>query len=180
MTLFPSFVRPKFSIPDLDFSGTVLQCGPSAPSKYKPGTRMFGSLIPAKAVLSGKGVLAEYIVVDEETAPMGVVPDGMEMSDAAGLGSCGQTAVFLCRRAGVKEGDRVLVNGASGGVGTMAVQVARAMEASFVVGICSGRNEEFVKGVGADEVSLWLGLKERVLTRSVSEGCGLSSPSTGA
>jgi NADPH:quinone reductase-like Zn-dependent oxidoreductase len=141
---------------------------------------VFGSLIPVKAVLSGKGVLAEYIVVDEETAPMGVVPDGMEMSDAAGLGSCGHTAVFLCRRAGVKEGDRVLVNGASGGVGTMAVQAARAMGASFVVGICSGRNEEFVKGVGADEVSLWLGLKERVLTRSVSEGCGLSSLSTGA
>jgi NADPH:quinone reductase-like Zn-dependent oxidoreductase len=152
MALFPSFVRPKFSIPDLDFSGTVLQCGPSAPSKYKPGARVFGSLIPAKAVLSGKGVLAEYIVVDEETAPMGVVPDGMEMSDAAGLGSCGQTAMFLCRRAQVKEGDRVLVNGASGGVGTMTVQVAKAMGASFVVGVCSRRNEDIVKNIGADDV----------------------------
>jgi reticulon-4-interacting protein 1, mitochondrial len=113
---------------------------------------VFGSLIPAKAVLSGKGVLAEYIVVDEETAPMGVVPDGMEMSDAAGLGSCGQTAMFLCRRAQVKEGDRVLVNGASGGVGTMTVQVAKAIGASFVVGVCSGRNEDIVKNIGADDV----------------------------
>jgi reticulon-4-interacting protein 1, mitochondrial len=114
---------------------------------------VFGSLIPAKVVLSGEGVLAEYIVVDEETAPMGVVPGGLEMSDAAGLGSCGQTAMFLCRRrAGVKEGDRVLVNGASGGVGTMTVQVAKAMGTSFVVGVCLGRNEDIVKNIGADDV----------------------------
>jgi NADPH:quinone reductase-like Zn-dependent oxidoreductase len=154
MTLAPSFIRPKFSIPDLDFAGTVLQCGPSAPSKYKPGTKLFGSLIPTKAVLSGKGVLAEYLIVDEETAPMGIVPEGMEMSAAAGLGSCGQTAIFLCQRAKVKEGDRVLVNGASGGVGTMTIQVARAMGASVVVGVSSGRNQEMVRSIGADEVSL--------------------------
>jgi NADPH:quinone reductase-like Zn-dependent oxidoreductase len=111
---------------------------------------------------------------------MVVVPDGLEMSNAAGLGSCGQTAVFLCRRAGVKDGDKVLVNGASGGVGAMTVQVARAMWASFVVGVCSGRKQEFVREVGFDEVSLWLGLKEKILTTRASEACGLSSTSTGA
>jgi len=90
--------------------------------------------------------------VNENIAGISVVPENVPMDEAAGLGSVGQTAVKMCQRAGIKEGDKVLVNGASGGVGTMLVQVAKAMGASVVVGICSGKNVEFVKEVGADEV----------------------------
>ena len=152
ISLFPSFILPKYPIPEVDFSGTIVQTGPLVAARFKPNTKVFGCLTPVKTVLSGKGALAEYIVLNEKIAGISVVPENVPMDEAAGLGSVGQTAVKTCQRAGIKEGDKVLVNGASGGVGTMLVQVARAMGASVVVGICSGKNVEFVKEVGADEV----------------------------
>jgi len=152
ISLFPSFILPKYPIPELDFSGTIIQTGPLVAARFKTNTKVFGSLIPLKTVLSGKGALAEYIVVNEKIAGISVVLENVPMDEAAGLGSVGQTAIKMCQKAGIKEGDKVLVNGASGGVGTMLVQVARAMGASVVVGICSGKNVEFVKEVGADEV----------------------------
>jgi NADPH:quinone reductase-like Zn-dependent oxidoreductase len=152
ISLLPSFILPKYPIPELDFSGTIIQTGPLVAARFKPNTKVFGCLTPVKTVLSGKGALAEYIVLNEKIAGISVVPENVPMDEAAGLGSVGQTAVKTCQRAGIKEGDKVLVNGASGGVGTMLVQVARAMGASVVVGICSGKNVEFVKEVGADEV----------------------------
>jgi NADPH:quinone reductase-like Zn-dependent oxidoreductase len=152
ISLLPSFILPKYPIPEIDFSGTIVQTGPLVAARFKPNTKVFGCLIPAKTGLSGKGTLAEYIVVNEKIAAISVVPENVPMDDAAGLGSVGQTAIKMCQRAGIKGGEKVLINGASGGVGTMLVQIARAMGASVVVGICSGKNVEFVKEVGADEV----------------------------
>jgi NADPH:quinone reductase-like Zn-dependent oxidoreductase len=152
MSLIPTFLLHKPSIPELDFSGTIFAVGSHASSRFAPGTKVFGCLLPAKMIRSGKGVLGEYIVVSEDEGSLSIVPDGVGMDEAAGLGSTGQTAVKMCLKAGMSDGKRVLVNGASGGVGTTVCQVARAMGASFVVGICSGRNAEFVNGIGVDEV----------------------------
>ncbi|KAF2493543.1 NAD(P)-binding protein [Lophium mytilinum] len=151
MLLIPQFLRAAPSIPEIDFAGTVVAVGSSAPSQFPIGARVFGCL-HLKAMTAGKGVLADYIAVSSDEAGVAVLPESWSFEEGAGLAACGITALNMCRAAGMQEGERVLVNGASGGVGTMAVQVARAMGAKEVVGVCSGRNVEMVKGLGADEV----------------------------
>ncbi|KAK0658703.1 hypothetical protein QBC41DRAFT_331854 [Cercophora samala] len=82
------------------------------------------------------------------------LPQGKKLIEGAGLMLAGCTALLQVRQAGVKRGDRVLVVGASGGVGSAALQMVRDAVGSggYVVAVCSGRNVELVKGLGADEV----------------------------
>ena len=151
---FMSFLSPfllpfrRTPVPGLDFSGVVVAAGPD--SSLEIGTRVCGAMsvgLHARNV----GSLAEYVVVPEGL--VAVVPAGMEMREASGLGIVGQTAVIAHREAeGLGKGSRVLVNGASGGLGAMVLQIAKGRGASWVVGVCSGANEEFVRGLGADEV----------------------------
>lgn len=141
------------AVPEIDFSGTVAAVGPTAPAQFPVGSKICGAFTVA-ANRKGLGSLAEYAVVSEETAAFSRVPGGVTMEEAAGIQCTGQTAVAMCEKAGLKGGERVLVNGASGGVGTMVLQVAKAMGAKEVVAVCSGKNAEFVKGLGADEVCL--------------------------
>ncbi|EER14551.1 alcohol dehydrogenase, putative [Perkinsus marinus ATCC 50983] len=97
-----------------------------------------------------KGALAEYTTAD--TSRIARVPDGMDHTTAAGLATAGDTALLALRKAGISESTRnVLIIGASGGVGCMGVQIAKSLGAK-VWGVCSGKNEEFVKSLGADEV----------------------------
>ncbi|MCJ1435267.1 hypothetical protein MMC27_004639 [Xylographa pallens] len=147
MSLFPSFLRGT-SIPEMDFSGQVLLAGPAVPSMLAPETPIFGSVSFA-AFMRGRGTLAEYAIVPAEF--VAVKPTLMSYAEAAGLNSTGQTAMKMMMKAKVKAGDRILINGASGGTGTLAVQTAIALGAE-VVGICSGPNAEMVKGLGAFEV----------------------------
>ncbi|OCK84213.1 NAD(P)-binding protein [Lepidopterella palustris CBS 459.81] len=147
----PSFMRRCPAIPELDFSGTVVAAGPTAPSQFPIGSRVCGTFTVA-ANRKGLGSLAEWIIVNEETAGLARVPPDMGMAEAAGLQCTGQTAVAMCEKARIKGGERVLVNGASGGVGTMVVQVAKAMGAGVVVAVCSEKNAELVRGLGADEI----------------------------
>ncbi|KAK0619745.1 hypothetical protein B0T14DRAFT_554897 [Immersiella caudata] len=81
-------------------------------------------------------------------------PEGKSLRESAGLLLSGCTALQQVDETGLKSGQRVLVNGASGGVGTYALQIARETvgREGFVVAVCSGRNVEMVKGLGADEV----------------------------
>ena len=95
-------------------------------------------------------------MVSEETASICIAPESMDLQNAAGLGSAGQTAVRMCQKAKIKGGERVMVNGASGGVGTTAVQIVKAMGACVEVGICSGKNAEMVSGLGVDKVSFYV------------------------
>ncbi|KAK0738867.1 chaperonin 10-like protein [Schizothecium vesticola] len=140
--------------PGFDFSGVVLALGPAVPasSGIKVGDRVAGSL-GARQVALGVGSLAEYISV-----PVGLVakvPDGWDGGQAAGgMGVAGQTAVLFARTIGEErvKGARVLVNGASGGVGVLLVQVLKGLGAGWVVGVCGGGNEGMVRGLGADEV----------------------------
>lgn len=136
----------------LDFAGQVVQLGSSVPVKLgiSVGTEVCGAF-NVLSVAVGRGSLAEYIEVP--AIKVAVKPKGIHPRDAAGaLGIAGQTAWLILKEAGVKAGDRVLVNGASGGVGSVLVQVAKAKGAT-VYGVCSGANAEFVKGLGAEEAS---------------------------
>ncbi|KAH8588153.1 hypothetical protein B0O99DRAFT_525532 [Bisporella sp. PMI_857] len=151
MATVPSIIRRCPAVPEIDFSGVVVAAGPTAPVQFPAGARICGSYTVA-VNRKGLGSLAEYIVVSEETAGLSRVPEGLDMAQAAGLHCTGQTAVSMCERAGIKGGERVLVNGASGGVGTMVVQVLKAMGCKEVVAVCSERNAEAVLKLGADEV----------------------------
>lgn len=138
-------------IPGLDFAGEVVKVGPSVPddSDVAVGSQVCGAL-NVISVAVGRGSLAEYIEVP--ASKVVVKPKGVDTIDAAGaLGIAGQTAYIVLKEAGIKAGDRVLVNGASGGVGSVLVQVAKA-KGAVVFGVCSSANAEMVKGLGADEV----------------------------
>lgn len=74
------------------------------------------------------------------------------MEEAAGLDSTGQTAVLICEKAEIKGGERILVNGGSGGGGTMVIQVVKAIGAKEVVATCSEKNVSHVRELGADDV----------------------------
>jgi NADPH:quinone reductase-like Zn-dependent oxidoreductase len=142
------FIMPvKFPcIPGFDLAGEVVEAGPGV-AGFPAGTR-----VHARITGSG-GASAEYALAGVDvTAPM---PAGMDFGEAAGLPLAGMTALQGLRdRVGLPmEGarERVLVVGASGGVGHLAVQIARAAGAT-VVGVCSGRNAALVAGLGAHEV----------------------------
>jgi NADPH:quinone reductase-like Zn-dependent oxidoreductase len=156
MQLIPTLFRTNPSIPETDFSGTTIKTGPKVPFSRAlvPGTAVFGSIPIGEHVSSGKGVLAEYVVVPAERVCL--KPDNVSFEQAAGLPIAGTTALSVLNLAKLKHGYKVLVNGASGGIGCMAVQMAKDVvgESGKVVAVCSGRNLEMVKGLGADEVIL--------------------------
>jgi NADPH:quinone reductase-like Zn-dependent oxidoreductase len=161
MQLCPMIFRTKPSIPEMDFSGTVVRTGPKVPVSREliPGTAIFGSVPVSQHVASGKGALAEVVVVPAESVCL--KPDNMPSDQAAGLPTAGVTALALLDCVKLKAGYKVLVNGASGGIGSMVVQMAKNSvgESGRVVGICSGKNLEMVKGLGADEVRLPISFK---------------------
>jgi NADPH:quinone reductase-like Zn-dependent oxidoreductase len=131
--------RPKTDRLGVDFAGTVEAVGKDV-TQFRPGDEVFG----------GKsGALAEYICVREAVAlkPANVTPE-----QAAAVPVAAVTALQGLRDKGrLQAGDKVLINGASGGVGTFAVQIAKALGAE-VTGVCSTRNVELVRSVGADHV----------------------------
>lgn len=136
----------------LDFAGRVVKVGSAVPAGLglAPGAEVCGSF-NVLSVAVGRGSLAEYIEIP--ASKVALKPKSLAPREAAGaLGIAGQTAYIVLKEAGVKAGDRVLVNGASGGVGSVLVQVAKA-KGAVVYGVCSGGNAEFVKSLGAEDVS---------------------------
>lgn len=124
-----------------DFAGTVEAVGPDV-TRFAPGDRVFGV---------GRGSFAEFDLV-AESGPIVHLPDGVTFEQAAAVPIAALTALQALRdKAHVRPGQRVLVNGASGGVGTFAVQLAKGMGA-HVTAVCSTRNVELVRGVGADRI----------------------------
>lgn len=121
-----------------DAAGVVEELGPQA-SRWKRGDAVY-------CAVTG-GAYAEFLVVDE--AQCARKPEKLSFEEAAAIPIAGLTALQSLRdKAGVEPGDRVLVNGASGGVGTFAVQIAAAM-GCHVTGVASTRNLDFVRGLGA-------------------------------
>jgi len=132
--------KPKNTTPGSDFSGTVETVGSNV-TEFKPGDEVFG----VRA-----GALAEYICV---TASRAVVlkPGNVTFEQAASIPTALVALQGLRDTARVKARQKVLINGASGGVGTFAVQIAKAMGAE-VTGVCSTHNVDLVKSLGADHV----------------------------
>ncbi len=109
---------------------------------FKPGDEVFGGV---------HGALAEYVVAREQGAIV-LKPQNMSFEEAAGIPIAAITALQGLRdHGGIKAGQKVLVNGASGGVGTYAVQIAKSFGAE-VTAVCSTRNVEMVRSLGADHV----------------------------
>jgi 2-desacetyl-2-hydroxyethyl bacteriochlorophyllide A dehydrogenase len=125
-----------------DVAGVVEQAGKN--SKFRPGDKVYGMLS-----YQGGGY-AEFLAVNEsQLAP---VPENISMAEAAATPLGAITSYQSFRIAGgIKAGTKVLINGASGGVGTFAVQIAKALGAQ-VTAVCSKRNLEFVRSLGADRV----------------------------
>lgn len=126
-----------------DLAGEVEAVGPKV-TGYEPGDRVFGEL-----GLQG-GANAEYVLVKQNRVAL--LPPSISWTDAAALPIAGLTALQALRtHAGLQQGQRVLVNGASGGVGAFGVLLAKLFGA-HVTAVCSGGKREFVLGLGADEV----------------------------
>ena len=156
MQLVPFIVRASQAIPEMDFSGTIVEIGSSVSSERNLaiGTEVFGSMPLSQHVKTVSGALAEYIVLD--CAAVVKKPTGISLEGAAGLGISGCTALDLIKAAKLKSGDKVLVNGASGGIGHLVLQMCRmgVGETGRVIAVCSSSNVEWVKELGANEVSV--------------------------
>jgi NADPH:quinone reductase-like Zn-dependent oxidoreductase len=138
--LFTGLRRPKSPRLGADAAGVVEAVGAGI-KLLKPGDRVFGLC---------KGAFAEYACGKE--AELAIVPDGINFEQAASLPIAGVTALQGLRDCGeLKAGQTVLINGAAGGVGTFAVQIAKALGAT-VTGVCSARNAELVRSLGADRI----------------------------
>ncbi|KAH7062475.1 hypothetical protein B0J12DRAFT_763748 [Macrophomina phaseolina] len=146
-----AFYRSGPYAPGIDFCGRVVaaSAASAAAAPFPPDTLVFGTLPPQPR--PPFGTLGDYAIAS--AAHCVRVPAGVPVDAAAGVGIAGLSALQALEQGGTRAGDRVLVLGASGGVGTWAVQVAkRGLGAGLVVGTCSAGNEELVRGLGADEV----------------------------
>ena len=133
--------RPRHPIPGRDLAGVVAAVGKDV-ADLQPGDEVFG--------WSTTGTLAEYACVPADQLVR--TPANLSAGQAAAVPTSGLTALQALRDiAHVQPGQAVLITGASGGVGTFAVQIAKALGAE-VTGVCSTRNVELVRSVGADHV----------------------------
>ena len=134
------FRRPKSPIPGTDIAGTVEAVG-SAVSEWRAGDEVFGIC---------KGAFAEYAVTESDQ--LVARPENLDFVQAAAVGVSAQTALQALRdQLKVEAGQKVLITGASGGVGSFAIQIAKSMGAE-VTAVCSTRNIERVTSIGADHV----------------------------
>jgi NADPH:quinone reductase-like Zn-dependent oxidoreductase len=133
--------KPKFTRMGVDYSGTVEAVGKSV-TQFKPGDDVFGAR---------RGALAQYVTQKEGNAIV-PKPANLTFEQAASIPIAAVTALQALRDKGkVQPGQKVLINGASGGVGTFAVQIAKSFGAD-VTGVCSTRNLDMVRSLGADRV----------------------------
>jgi NADPH:quinone reductase-like Zn-dependent oxidoreductase len=141
--LFTGFRKPKNETLGEEVAGEVIEIGEGV-TRYRTGDMIFGSAGPKF------GAAAEYLLISEDEA-ITRMPMGLSPAEAAGSVDGFLTAMpFLRDVGGLKKGQRILINGASGSVGSAAVQIARHFGAE-VTAVCSARNLDFVRSLGADE-----------------------------
>ena len=147
---YPFFIRavsgwrhPKVSVWGTEYAGVVERVGPDV-TRFAPGDRVFG-------YAEGRfGAHAELVAV-AESALVATVPDGVDLRHAAAATEGAHYALSSIRRAGVKPGDRVLVHGATGAIGSAAVQLLADLGA-HVIATAPTAHVELVRGLGADRV----------------------------
>jgi NADPH:quinone reductase-like Zn-dependent oxidoreductase len=136
--------NPKFSVQGSDVAGTVERVGATV-GAFKPGDEVFGN-----SFARGYGAFAEFMAVPEDV--LAEKPSSVSFEEAAAVPLAGMTALQGLRDHGkVEPGQRVLIVGAGGGVGTFAVQLARFLGAE-VTGVCSTKKAELVRSLGANHV----------------------------
>jgi NADPH:quinone reductase-like Zn-dependent oxidoreductase len=139
--MMAGLLKPKSEFLGVDFAGTVEAVGRDV-TQFQPGDEVFGAR---------DGAFADYVCVREERAVVHK-PAGVTFEQAAAVAVAAISALQGHRDKGqIQSGQKVLINGASGGVGTFAVQIAKSFGAE-VTGVCSTRNVEIVRSIGADHV----------------------------
>jgi NADPH:quinone reductase-like Zn-dependent oxidoreductase len=140
MRLVSGLLKPRYGVPGFDMAGKVEAVGKNV-KRFRPGDEVFGV---------GKGTCAEYASAKEDG--LALKPARLTFQEAAALPTSGLAALHGLRDAGkVQAGQKVLINGAAGGVGSFAVQIARSFGAE-VTGVCGTANVEVVRSLGANHV----------------------------
>jgi NADPH:quinone reductase-like Zn-dependent oxidoreductase len=134
---------PKFKIIGTDVAGHVEAVGRNV-TQFRPGDEVFGELSRC-----GFGAYAEFAAAPEKA--LALKPANLSFEEAATLPTAGCTALQGLRKGRIQRAQRVLLNGASGGVGTFAVQIAKSF-GTEVTAVCSTRNVDMVRSIGADHV----------------------------
>lgn len=142
------FARPKNPVPGTDMAGTVEAVGGKV-ARFRPGDQVFGETITANQWTNG-GAFAEYVSVHQDG--LEIKPRNVGFEQAAAVPTSGLIVLNnLQGRRSIRPGQKVLINGAAGGVGSIAVQIARARGA-LVTGVDSAEKLETVRSLGADSV----------------------------
>ncbi|KAH8692264.1 hypothetical protein BGW36DRAFT_400318 [Talaromyces proteolyticus] len=149
MKTLPSFSFISPWIPEIELSGEVVAAGEGAPAEVRdPGTHVVAFQKVPGPMIMGHGVLAEYVRLP--SSQVARIDATVNMASASGINCSGSAALKMVRTAGVREGHTVLVNGASGSVGSVLVQLCK-LRGAKVVGVASGGNEAMVRDLGVDE-----------------------------
>lgn len=138
------FSKPKKAIIGMELAGVIVSVGKDV-TKFKAGDEIYAS-----TYWEPSGSYAEYVTMPE-TGMLALKPSNLSYGEAATVPSGAQAALYFLRSANIQRGQKVLIYGASGSVGTFAVQIAKYYGAE-VTGVCSTANLELVKGLGADHV----------------------------
>jgi|SRR5271166_1076488 len=152
--LLSGLSKPKVTQAGVDVAGQVEAVGSNV-TQFKPGDEVFGVCIrypqdSGVKVWISQGAFAEYVCAPEST--LAIKPDNVSFEQAASVPVAAFTALQGLRDKGhVQPGQKVLINGAAGGVGTFAVQIAKSFGA-HVTGVCSTRNVDMARSIGADRV----------------------------
>ncbi len=141
--LVAGLIKPKYRIIGNDIAGTVEAVGRNV-TRFKPGDEVFGEVSRC-----GFGAYAEYVVARENA--LALKPANLSFEEAAAVPTAGCTALQGLLKGKIQSAQKVLIHGASGGVGTFAVQIAKALGAE-VTGVCSTKNAEMIRSIGADDV----------------------------
>lgn len=141
--LYLGLFRPKRTILGFEFAGEVIAAGKNV-KRFKQGDKVFGGT-------TALGCYAEYVCISEDDL-ISTMPANIGFEEAAPVSGSAVTVLnFLVGLGNIQKGQKILIIGASGGLGTYAVQIARHYGA-IVTGVCSTGNVQLVKGLGADEV----------------------------
>lgn len=141
--LWTGFLRPKHTIPGGDVAGCIESVGKSV-KNFKPGDDVFGDLADC-----GFGAYAEYVAIPENKIVL--KPTNVSYNEAAASAQASVVALQGLKKGKIRNGQKVLIYGASGGIGTYAVQIAKSYGAE-VTAVCGTRNIEKVRSIGADYI----------------------------
>lgn len=141
--LVAGLIKPRYRIIGCDISGTVESVGRSV-TQFKPGDEVFGEVSRC-----GYGAYAEYVTARESALAM--KPANLSFEEAASVPTAACTALQALRKGKIEPSQKVLIHGASGGVGTFALQIAKALGAE-VTAVCSTAKVEIIRALGAEHV----------------------------